>query len=284
MKKEITIKNKDKSIEELVLEFLQKGSISSVNLIKEISKERKSSTKQGVYRVLRKLAKEEKIIIHNKNVSLNLHYIKKMNNFYNLAQYYYLPQISNYNNFLGLVEKEKIIYKFKDLNQLDSFWTHVFYMLNEIIDSKNPIYFYNPHNWFTYVRKDTDEGVIHSTKNKSRQIFLTVSHDDYLDRKAKNILGNEYYQFNIDTKFSIKKDNYYVCVIGDYITEIYIDKNITKEIDKFFIEAKDFRDTEKNILEKIISQRSNNKLIISRSKKKAEELKKILGKDFYIKK
>lgn len=88
------MKNIEKSIEEIVIDLLQKGSLSINDLIKEISKERENTTKQGGARVLRKLSKEEKIIIHNKNISLNLHFIKKMNNFYNLVKYSYYHKSS----------------------------------------------------------------------------------------------------------------------------------------------------------------------------------------------
>lgn len=58
-------------------------------------------------------------------------------------------------------------------------------------------------------------------------------------------LRGEYYQFNINPKFSINKKDYYLCVIGDYITEIFIDEKLARDIDNFFIEAKSFG--EKNL-------------------------------------
>ena len=67
MKKDKSFKNKEKSIEELVFDLLQKGSISINELIKEINRKRNSATKQGVYRVLRKLNEEEKKITARKS-------------------------------------------------------------------------------------------------------------------------------------------------------------------------------------------------------------------------
>jgi len=284
MKKDKSFKNKEKSIEELVFDLLQKGSISINELIKEINRKRNSATKQGVYRVLRKLNEEEKILIHNKNVSLNLHYLKKMSNFFTLAEHFYLPKNLNANDFLNLSDKEKISYNFKKVDMLDAFWTHIFYMLNEVVDSKNPIYIYNPHEWFAYARKDTDDAVIESNKNKSRQILLTLSNNDYLDKDFIKTMRSDTLQCNINTKKIFKKDNYYLSVLSDYIIEVFLDEKISKEIDKFFKEIKSIGDKEKEILQNITSKNGKNKLIISRDKKKVEVLKKILGKDFYIKK
>lgn len=284
MKKEKSLKNKEKSIEELVFDLLQKGSISINELIKEMNKKRGSATKQGVYRVLRKLSEEEKILIHNKNVSLNLHYLKKMSNFFTLAEHFYLPKNLNANDFLNLSDKEKISYNFKKVDMLDAFWTHIFYMLNEIVDSKNPIYVYNPHEWFAYVRKDTDDAVIESNRNKSRQILLTLSHNDQLDKDFIKTMRSDTLQCNIDIKKIFKKDNYYLSVLADYIIEVYIEEKISKEIDRFFKEVKAIGNKERELLQNIISKNGKNKLVISRDKKKADSLKKILGKDFYIKK
>jgi len=273
-----------KPIEELILETLQKGSLLSVDLIEEIFKLRKGTTKQGVYRVLRKLNEEEKILIHNKNISLNLHYLKKMTNFFNLAEHFYLPKNLNNSDFLNLSDKEKISYTFKKVDMLDAFWTHIFYMLNEIIDSKNPIYVYNPHEWFTYVRKDSDDAIIESNKEKTRQILLTISNNDFLDKDFVRKMRSETLQCNIDTKKIFNKDNYYISVLSDYIIEVYIDEKVSKEIDIFFKEVKNFDDIEKEKLKDIVSKIGKNKMIISRDKIRAEKLKKILGKDFFIKK
>ena len=86
-------------IEQLTLKTLQKGTISTIKLIENIFALRPKTTKQGVYRVLRKLKNEEKIVIHGKFVSLNLHWIKNMNEFFSLAQFYYSPKVASSDGF-----------------------------------------------------------------------------------------------------------------------------------------------------------------------------------------
>ena len=61
----------DKSVEEAVLNILQKGTLLGTEIVRQTSLLRTDTTKQAVYRVLRKLKKEEKIVIHGKSVSLN---------------------------------------------------------------------------------------------------------------------------------------------------------------------------------------------------------------------
>ncbi|MEI6352892.1 MAG: hypothetical protein WCO35_03080 [Candidatus Nomurabacteria bacterium] len=282
MKKDLNLNKKP--IEDLLLNILQKGPILISDLIYSLSKERGNTTKQGVYRVLRKLNNEEKIVINKKQVSLNLHFIKKMNNFFSLAQYFYISDLSNSNDFLWLQDSEKISYYFKNLNLLDAFWSHVFYMLNESINIEEPVFFYMPHNWFYYVRQDTEEVILKDLQEKPRPVYLTIFNNSPLDKDSQISYRKNNIQCNIISKNFFDKKDFYFSVMGDYILETPVDLNIVKDINKFFENTKVFDEKAKLELLSIVSKNGRNKLIISRNKKKAEEYRKILSKDFFIKK
>lgn len=269
-------------IEQLILKTLQKGTISTIKLIESISLVRPKTTKQGVYRVLRKLRDEEKIVIHGKSVSLNLHWLKNMNEFFSLAQFYYSPRAVNPDGFLNVREKDKIVYFFKNLNLLDSFWSHAFHMFAEVLNPKEPIFVYNPHEWFAYARQETEQTLIKTMNEKTRQVLITVAHGDPLDRELKKKFGNDLLQYNIADKKIFEKQNYYFNVFGDYLIEVFIDQKIAKRIDKFFTGIKNFDDKARENLLKIVSKNGKNKLVISRNKRKAEKYKKTLAKNFYI--
>jgi hypothetical protein len=175
-------KNPKRTIEQLLLETLQKGTDSASELIKKISIIRPKTTKQGVYRVLRKLRSEEKIVVHGKSISLSLHWIKNMSEFFSVAQFYYSPKISGSDSFLNVKEKDKIVYFFKNLNLLDSFWSHAFYMFNEILNPKEPIFIYNPHEWFAYARQETEQTLIKTMKEKKN----SLSKSRIISQRLKN--------------------------------------------------------------------------------------------------
>jgi len=270
-------------IEQLILKTLQKGTISTIKLIESISAIRLKTTKQGVYRVLRKLKDEEKIVIHGKSVSLNLHWIKNMNEFFSLAQFYYSPKVANPDGFLNVREKDKIVYFFKNLNLLDSFWSHAFHMFNEISNPKEPIFVYNPHEWFAYARQETEQTLIKTMKEKNRQVLITVAHNEPLDKELKKKFGNDLLQYNIADKKIFEKQNYYFNIFDDCLIEVFIDQKIAKQVDEFFKKTNIFDDKARKELLEIVSKNGKNKLIISRNKKKAEKYKKTLSKNFYIK-
>ncbi|MDP3769727.1 MAG: hypothetical protein U1A23_04480 [Candidatus Sungbacteria bacterium] len=270
-------------IEQLILQTLQKGTVSTIKLIESISAIRFKTTKQGIYRVLRKLKDEEKIVIHGKSVSLNLHWIKNMNEFFSLAQFYYSPKVASSDGFLNVREKDKIVYFFKSLNLLDSFWSHAFHIFNEISNPKEPIFVYNPHEWFAYARQETEQTLIKTMKEKNRQVLITVAHNEPLDKELKKKFGNDLLQYDIADKKIFEKQNYYLNIFDDCLIEVFIDQKIAKQIDDFFKKTNIFDDKAREELFEIVSKNGRNKLVISRNRKKAEKYKKTLSKNFYIK-
>lgn len=275
-------KQKNQSIEQLVLKTLQKGTTSTIKLIESISIIRPKTTKQGVYRVLRKLKNEEKIVIYGKSISLSLHWIKNMNEFFSLAQFYYSPKVASPDGFLNVREEDKIVYFFKNLNLLDSFWSHAFHMFAEILNPKEPILVYNPHEWFAYARQETEQTLIKTMNEKNKQVLITVAHNDPLDKELKKKFRNDFLQYNITDKNIFKKQNYYLNIFGDCLIEVFIDQKITKQIDNFFKKTNFFDDKAREELSEIVSKNGKNKLIISRNENKAKKYKKTLSKNFYI--
>ena len=78
------------------------------------------------------------------------------------------------------------------------------------------------------------------------------------------------------------KRNYYVTIVGDYITEVFLDKETTRKIDEIY-KNKTLIDTEAiESFIKVLNSKTKNKIKISRKKNKAERLKRKLKKNFYL--
>jgi hypothetical protein len=153
----------------------------------------------------------------------------------------------------------------------------------EITKQKEPIFVYNPHEWFAYSRKNTEESIIGIFKEKNRQILITVCNNYPLDQKLKYKFSNDYLQYHISNRIISDRKNYYFNIFSDYMIEVFIDENINNKIDKFYRETKIFNKEAEGKLLKIISYSGRNKLVISKNKRKAEKYKKTLAKSFYIK-
>lgn len=271
------------SLEELVIEVLQQGTKSTLDLIGHIRANGPMATKQGVYRVLRKLKKEEKIAIHGKLVSLNIQWVKSMSEFFSLAEFHYSGSLSR-DSFLNIKGNDKIVYSFKDLNSSDVFGIHALHMMGMVVDKKIPLFAYNPHEWFFWARREAEE-IFKETINKDeRQLFLVSSCNDPLDLELKKYYKGDLLQYHIVDKPLFPKNNYYFCIFGDYLMEIYFDEKIVRELDEFYRDTTVWDEFARESLQKIVRKSSRNKLVISRNKRKIDRYKKMLSPYFFVKK
>ncbi|NTW46410.1 MAG: hypothetical protein HGB18_05210 [Candidatus Moranbacteria bacterium] len=270
------------TIEEQILEVLRDGSVSTTELIRHVADLRTGVTKQGVYKALRKLKEEEKVVVAGKTVSLNLEWIHDMRDFFDSAERRYASKASAM-GLLGVGEREKVVYFFRSLNQLDSFWGgNAFRIFSDGMDSDEPIFVYNPHEWFFYLRPETEQSLLRSMSKRTRQVLITVTHNDPLDRKLKAEFDGERFQYHISAKRISEKDNYYFNIFGDYLIEVLIDERIAKRIDEFYKRTKVFDEAARREVSTIASEIGRHKLIITKNRRRAEKYKKTLGKDFYI--
>lgn len=270
------------SVEQLVLDILRDGALSVEALITGVSTKRHGVTRQGVYRVIRKLKKDEVVTVHHSTVSLSAIWISRMQNYFALASHYYSRPNTD-SSFLNLREGEKISYSFKTLIELDVFWSHALYLFLEVTKNTTPVYIYNPHDWASVIRKENDEALIEKSVATKRQLFIGVGIKSALAKIARRNFDNDQGQFYIIGSELGFNRNYYVNVLDDYCIEGFLDKNLTEQLDHFYTEHTILSAEAVDFLHEIISRKGKLKLVISRNKKKAEKIKKVLNKYFYIK-
>lgn len=267
--------SKDKAIEDEIIEVLKKGPRRTTELVKSIK-----ATKQGVYRVLRLLKKEEVIVIHNKQVSINLRWLNKINQFSSLTQYYY--QEEGTGHFANLHEGEKIKYTFNNLATTDAFWNHAVYILLETIEESEHFFAYNPHCWFFLARPEDERAVMRGINKRGKLYLVTTGSRAPMDKIISQEVDNKKSQYCMLDKLLFKDQRYYLNILGDFLIEVYFDKKITRRIERWY--QKNNKKTKKaiNELKKIVESKGKTKLVISRNQRKATRLKKRLSKNFYI--
>jgi hypothetical protein len=271
-----------KSVEQFILDTLRDGPLSIEDLINEVNKGRKGTTRQAVYRVIRVLKKSETVTVHNKTVSLSALWISKMQDYFALASYHYARPNADA-GFLTLREGEKITYSFHTLVELDVFWSHALYLFIEILRKNTPVYVYNPHDWANIIRRENDETLVKKSFAAKRQILIAVGNESAIGKATKRKFENDQGQYYITgSEFDFKR-NYYINTIDDYCIEGFLDKSFTEQLDTFYNTYSTLSPEALQSLEAIISKRGKFKLVISRNKKKSEKIKKVLNKYFYIK-
>ncbi len=259
------------SVREAILRTLASEPMDGGNLLESICKETPVS-KQGLYKALRELSREEIIIKEQTLFSLNKAWLSRLKDFIEKGE----------ENYGWLLPAKRKVITFKDANSLDIYWGHLFLTLAEQYKNKQ-FFFFNHHSLFIHERPHSELYLFETTHRKKYKVTITLGVDTLVARQFKQRFGNNNIQITIDNKFSIAKTEN-VCVIGDYVITTKYGQKTTEKIDKLFRNSLSFSEYEKNELHQILSACKNPKIIIVRNERKSNIWKRRFAKNFMIKK
>jgi hypothetical protein len=274
---------KPQSIEEHIISLLQKESHSGPELLLAIQTKRPGTTKQALYSALRKLRSAEIVITHKMRISLSSIWVTKMAEFFTLAKHFYTKTTTTDEGFLNLEDGDRVTYAFKNPNVTDIFWGHAFDILAEITPITEPVYLYNPHDWFMLARPETEKLLFKKFAQAGKQLLVLAGGTDPLDKYIIKEFDGTIAQYHPTNELIFDKRNYYLNIFDDFIIEAHLDESTAKKIDDFYSTTTEWNPESEAILKKIIANEGKNKLTISRNRKKAEKLKRVFKSYFYIK-
>ncbi len=267
------------SIEELIIACLQDGERESVELLDEIRAKRANTTKQGFYAALRLLKSEETVSVRGKTIALNTAWIRRMQEITASMAVAYLSREESF-GLLSLQDKERASYYFNNSVSLDVFWGHSQNIFLYATPDHEPEYCYDPHYWLYIARPETEKRLLREITGRGRQFLISIGGSDPLDRQIKSDFATDLLQYNLDRIF--EKENYYITVIGDYITEVFLDEDIAAAVDVIYKECAVITADVRMRLEELSKRRARHRIRISRDAARAALLKKRLGRHFYI--
>lgn len=273
-----------KTLEEYILNTLQKGSYGTIELLEKIRKARPSTTKQGFYQALRKLKKDEVAIVYAKRVSLSHIWINKMADYFRKAESMYASTSSPSDDFLKLADGDKISYTFKNPDLTDQFWGHAFGILNNATSEHEALYMYDPHEWFFLARHASERLLFDEVLDRGKEIYMIVGGKTPLDKYVSKEFDNKKSFYYMTEEKLFPKSNYYVNIFGDFLIEVWLDQKTERAINEFYKTTSEWSSDAEIALKEIIRTRGKNKLTISRNKHKADKIKRIFKKYFVIKK
>jgi hypothetical protein len=271
------------SIEDQIISNLQDGSLPIVKLIDLIKTKRPGTTKQGVYRTIRQLKRDEVVVVHQKNISLSAVWLSSMTEFLSKAQYSNTKSVTPAESFLNLQQGEKIRYYFKNPILTDAFWSHVFLSLMEISPPTSPILIYNPHEWFLLVREENEMSLFDRITDRGQKLAVLVGGKTPLDKHVRRHFDGTNKMYETLPEPVFPKTNYYINILADYIIEVWLDEKISQQIDAFYLKTQIFDKVAFERLDNILSQRGNNKFLITRNKRKADKLRMLFKRHFFLK-
>ena len=155
-------------------------------------------------------------------------------------------------------------------------------LLSETLPNLNePVYLYNPHEWFLLARRESELECIKLITQK-RQFLLTVGGKTPLDHSVSGDFDGNKSQYYMADSPLFPKNNYYLNTVGDFIIEVRIDPSLAEQIKQLYAQTEKDITASKEQLKIIVHGKGRSKMTISRDRNKAEKFKKVLRKYFYI--
>jgi len=183
---------------------------------------------------------------------------------------------------LALRDKESVSYTFATTRHLDTFWGHTQSILANQTPVSEPVFSYDPHYWFYIAREETEKKLVQDIAASGRQFLMTVGSDTPLDRILKSDFNSDNLQYHLAQIF--EERNYYVVVVGDFITEVKLDEKVAAMIDDAYSQSETMNEEVIKKLQAMLAVKARHKIKISRNSRKAKLLKAKLAKNFYVRK
>ncbi len=221
------------NLEYQILTRLYPGPRNVTDLVEEISYLHKVSV-QGVYKALRALKKEEIVTVHNHTVSLSLVWVAKERDQLSFAEHSY--KSAQYVDDLRTGKTKRARFSFRTLNEIDLFWTHTYLLLTEGIGNDAYSYSIQPHDWYMYVRYDTDAYWVKKHIESARVSRALLTHAGALDRavirERKKKLG-KLFAYTLNENPFTQNSRIYYNLIDSFIFTAQFDPSVAKQIDLF---------------------------------------------------
>ncbi len=170
-----------------IINCLKEGPKLLTEIVEIIKSKRVGTSKQGVYKAIKKLQSSEILLIHNHLASLNLHWLTELSLFTEMANTKYL-NAKNAGNTINLLTGETVTYKFNNAINADLFWNHVLYTLASITSVDDNLYCYNPHSWFWLISKHREAALVDFIKKAGRQYFVIANSKHPGDRCIESLI------------------------------------------------------------------------------------------------
>ncbi|MAQ77276.1 hypothetical protein CL684_02010 [Candidatus Campbellbacteria bacterium] len=258
-----------KNLKEEIIELLLKKPASSKNIRTQLKHKDINVTVQAVYKQLNTLLESEVILKNKKEYLINNEWIKNISKIIDI-QDIELPE-----------EGEKFTYKFNSLQNLDAHWKHMTEAFNKILGNE-PMFLYSYHQFWIYTptREESERKFAGEFLNKKQYTFYVIGGVTDLDKKYRNSFKDSYYKVE---NYSIKslKEKEHILVIGQFIINVRVPDDITKEIDSIYKTDKDILNKEQQLKE-LLSENHKSMFTIENNLLKANKIKRKIAQPFAL--
>lgn len=260
-----------------ILGILSNGPADGVRLLVEVNK-KLAVTKQGLYKALRELLRDEVIIKEKRLFTLNKVWLSRLKDFIKYSE----QNLGITLPFLETSSSGRKVVTFKNTDSLDMYWGHLFLALSEQFDDK-PFFFFNHNSWFLYDRPHSEMYLYKKSLKMKNKVLITIGNNTPIAKDFKTRFTKSNIQIAAEEKNNVPATDH-LCIVGDYFITTRYNKKTMSEISALFRRSSSFGEQEKAELKKILSSSKRPKMVITKNKSKADTWKRRLAKNFIIKK
>ena len=218
-------------IEEYIVEILDSSPLGGSDLLEKIVESYGPTTKQSVYKALRKLVEDEILTKQGTYYSLNRYWLQKIRQF--SQRHIAEPESVDISNILSFEDGDSVAYVFKSPFLMDIVWAHLYDILYEANPTHYVMLNYHPHEWLALSRPDTEKYWLSRFSQDKKMMFFSIGGTTFLDKKFKKENSSEYIEINLGESYNLKPNDY-LAVVGDYVFEITTDERFEKTVHEFF--------------------------------------------------
>lgn len=266
-------------IEEYIIELLDQGTFTGPELLALIHKTKPAITKQGLYKSLRQLFKDEVISKTGTQYSLNRIWLRKIHSF--VERHMQDISIVDAGHILDFENGDTVTYRFKSPYLLDIVWGHLYDILYEVNPAHLPSLNYHPHEWLRISRPETEKYWLNRFDADKKMMLFSIGGSSPLDKDFQKNWSSEYVKINTGESYGLKP-NQYLSIVGDYVFEVTTDLAFEKQIDDFFMAHKKLDETTEKEIGGLSRMKYQSKLKLTKNKKKADLWRKRFAKHFFI--
>lgn len=256
------------STEDVIVKILAHTTMEMKDLHSSLLKSDRPITLQALYRSVNHLVASGVLVKRGLVYLVNKEWVHGVVDYFNRDT---APQLS---------AGETVSYSFKSLSALDAYWKHTVLQLHAVLGDY-PIFFYNTHVVWLHLsdRKESQTNYLNSFDHDKKYAYFVVGGSSPVDQEFKKFFNREYLRVELRKIDSIKYDS--VTTHTDFIITVKFTKKTTALIEQVYSESKTMQELE-SLLNRRLKNNLSVQLIIERNAKKAEKLRKVLSKNFYI--
>jgi len=266
-------------IEEYIIEILDRGALDGPTLLKQIDEIYGPTTKQSVYKALRKLIHDEVLNKHSTHYSLNRYWLQKIRDF--TDRHIEKTESVDTGNILHFENGDSVTYNFKNPYLLDITWGHLFDILYEVSPVEQVILNYHPHEWLIMSRPETEKFWLDRFKEDKKIMCFTIGGSTFLDQNFQKEFSSDYIKINLGESYGLRSDQY-LSVVGDYVFEVTTNKNFEEEVHHLFTQTEKLVDIDQKKIKQISKLKYRSKIKLSKNKSKADSWRKKFKRDYFI--